>query len=117
MTTISGKSMEGFRESLFRNFQIRTLAHMKRCFPEKCAELEDAMLEELIHYASQRASDYGFVNEREVCKFVDLALLFGRDFDRDPSLDWAQGILLDPDFELATERADELYDQGIACYG
>ena len=74
------------------------------------------MLVELVRYASQRASAYGFVSEQDVCKYVDLTLLFGRDFDRDPSLGWAEAILLDPDFKSPTERAGELYDQGMASY-
>jgi len=113
----SQATVDRFREVLAANFEVRVLKHLNRCFPRECASLEEPALTQLVRNSVRRADHYGFVNERDVCKYVDLALLFGSDFDTDPKLDWAQTILGSPDYGDPGERADDLFDQGMACCG
>ena len=40
-----------------------------------------------------RAAEHGFRSLRDVSRYADVAMLFGRDFDLDEQLGWARGIL------------------------
>ena len=37
----------------------------------------------MVQYGIKRAAVYGFTAKRDVCKYIDLMILFGRDFDTD----------------------------------
>ena len=114
---ISQTTMNRFWEVQWKDFEDRVVKHLNRCFPEASLSFEEPEFRQLIRDSSHRAEYYGFCHERDVCKFIDLAFLFGVDFDRDPALDWAPAILLDPDYDNPSERIDNLYGQGMACYG
>ena len=53
----------------------------------------DAQLRDTIQYGTKRAADYGITDRRDVCKYIDLAVVFGRDFDTDRRSPWAGKIL------------------------
>jgi hypothetical protein len=71
------------------------LLYLTRTLPETCAEWGDQRLREEIGYGLTRAADYGITSERDTARYLELALLLGRDFDTSPTLPWARPILLD----------------------
>jgi hypothetical protein len=46
-----------------------------------------------VHYGVLRAAVYGITAKRDVCKFIDLMIVFGRDFDTEKGSRWARDIL------------------------
>ncbi len=91
MFRIRGEQKRAFREDALRDFEARVLAHVERCFPERHAELGTEEVRAMIRLGIEQAAAFGVVAERDVCKFVDLMLVFGAEFDRE--CDWAREIL------------------------
>ncbi len=88
---------------LIRNNQMRALAdqrtaayesdvadHLKRCFPKECETLGEDGTRETIRFGICRARDHGITAKREVCMYIDLMVVQGRDFDSEP---WASEVL------------------------
>jgi hypothetical protein len=72
-------------------------AHLERCFPDHCSRLRgDSGVRDFIAHGIERARVHGITSQREVCKYIDLMVTLGRDFDTDLALSWAGEILRDP---------------------
>ena len=114
MVMIRRAQMTAFQDAALRDFERRMVLHLSQTFPAVCEPLGDAGVRESIQYGMQRAGSYGIAAERDVCKYIDLMFVFGRDFDKDPSLPWAAGILHDDDLGDASKRMEALSDAGLA---
>jgi hypothetical protein len=76
-----------------QKFEEWMLVHLKRFFPRQCAGGGDQRLREMVQYGIQRAAGYGVTAKRDVCKYIDLMIVFGRDFDTDGRSRWAGAVL------------------------
>jgi hypothetical protein len=85
--------MQAFSQAEVRKFERWMCAHLRKHFAPQCQALSDAHLRELIGYGIERAARHQITTERDVCKFIDLMLVFGRDFDTDAGVAWAAPIL------------------------
>jgi hypothetical protein len=85
--------MEAFSQVEFKKFEDWMVNHLNQFFPAQCLALGNTQVRELIQHGIRRASGYGITTERDVCKFIDLMIVFGRDFDRDEKSAWAGQIL------------------------
>jgi hypothetical protein len=82
MFRMRSEQKQAFRADALHDFEERVVLHVGRCFAERRAALGDDGLRALIRLGIERAGGHGIVAERDVCKFVDLMLVFGADFDR-----------------------------------
>ena len=101
MFKIRKEQVGAFREESIRDFEQQMLDHLQRCFPERWPALGEARARELIRAGIARAARHGIDSEGDVCKLVDLMLVFGADFDERCA--WAKDIWSAP--ELATPHA------------
>src|ERR1700719_2267066 len=85
--------LAAFSQAEVQKFEDRMLTHLRQFFPKQCAALKEPQLHELIQYGIRRAAGHQITSERDVCKFIDLMIVFGRDFDADKKLPWAGRIL------------------------
>lgn len=108
MLTIRKEQMAVFEKVAEDDFENRMLSHIKEFFPEHYERLAESSLREFIHDGVDRAAAYGIEWQPDVCLYIDLMLVFGRDFDRDPALPWASTILNDPEIPGPTARIYEL---------
>jgi hypothetical protein len=76
-----------------RGFIAKMLAHVQEFFPRQCESLGEKQLHEWIEHGINRSSTYRIASERDVCKYVDLMMVFGKAFDQDSQLPWASEIL------------------------
>ena len=53
----------------------------------------EAKLRGTVHYGIQRAAAYGLKAKRDVCKYIDVMIVLGNDFDKDIRLPWVSSIL------------------------
>jgi hypothetical protein len=90
-------------------FEDRMLAHLKKVFSEQSESLGDPKLRETIQYGTQRAAAYHITSERDVCKYIDLMILYGRDFDKDPNLPWAQSVLRNQAIRNPSSKIERLF--------
>jgi len=104
------EQMDAYRTAARRDFEDRVVEHVGRCFPDRLATMGEGGVRELIRFGIQRAAGYGIVAERYVCKFIDLMLVFGLEFDTEQG--WAMEILAVqlPQFR----KMRQLFDRALA---
>ncbi|MGD0363789.1 MAG: hypothetical protein ABSC93_23145 [Bryobacteraceae bacterium] len=93
MLTIRQAQLAVFSQLEVRKFEAWMLGHLKKFFPRQCAAAGDQRLLAIVQYGIQRAAVYGLTAKRDVCKYIDLMIVFGRDFDTDKRTRWAGQIL------------------------
>jgi hypothetical protein len=91
--TIRPSQAAAFSQMEVRKFEAWVLAHLKKFFPAQSASAGDREMEAMVHYGIQRAAAHGITAKRDVCKYIDLMVVFGRDFDTDARHPWAARIL------------------------
>jgi hypothetical protein len=94
---------------MVERFENRMVEHLQHCFPRKCIALTESGLRAEIRHGIQKARGYGFENELEICKYVNLMFIFGRDFDihEEP---WASACRHAGDRRGFKQNWDEAYD-------
>jgi len=91
--TIRPEQLKVFSQAEVRKFEDWVLAHLRRFFARQCDAAGEWHLRKTIQYGIQRAAAYGITDRRDVCKYIDLMVVFGRDFDKDQRLSWSSEIL------------------------
>ena len=114
MLIVRSAQVEALAASAQRDFEERLTAHLKRFFPRPCAVLGEGGLRQLCRDGITRARTYGLRSERDLCKYLNLMLVFGHAFDREQP--WAAEILqlgsapsrrMERLYAVALERAGE----------
>jgi hypothetical protein len=113
MLTIRREQIDAFRRPAILDFENRMIEHIAKFFPKLFAELGEEKMRLTIQYGIKRAESYGIVAERDVCKYVNLMVACGRDFDRDPALPWARRVLNDPRVEAPSDRTEHLVNAAL----
>jgi hypothetical protein len=113
--TIRQTQMEAFSRVEIRKFEDWMINHLTQFFLAQCMALGNTQLRELIQDGIKRAAGYGITTQRDVCKFIDLMIVFGRDFDTDRRNAWAHEILRRDNDPRSKVRA--LHDAAIAYLG
>ncbi len=109
MLTIRKEQLAIFGPLGQKAFEDRMLGHLKKVFPEQSQAIGEPKLRETIQYGTQRAAAYRITSERDVCKYIDLMIFYGRDFDKDPNLPWAQTILQNKAIRDPSSKIERLY--------
>ena len=113
MLTIRKEQMEALSEYKTKMFEDRVVVRVNGLFPEECEALEEPEVREIVQYGIQQAEQYGIVSEGDVCLYIDLMFVFGRDMDKDPELLWANEILNNERLSDPTAKVNRLYDAGL----
>lgn len=90
MLVIRQSQMDALGEPRRESFARRTGDHLRANFPE-CAAMPVEALRAFVDHGVARAASYGIEVERDVCKFLNLMAVFGRNFDVE--LPWAKETL------------------------
>ena len=107
MLTIRREQMRVLGEAMRRRFELQSIARLRAAFPGQTREASDARLLELIRTAIGKAAGYGIATEVDVTRYLEFAILYGRDFDS--KLDWAAKILRTEG--ISGERKMDLIDE------
>lgn len=113
MLAIREEQMGVLEQAVLRDFEDRMVVHLQRFFPQQYAALGNDGICETIQYGIERAKSYGVVDERDVCKYIDLMIVFGRDFDTSPKTPWAGRILNIESLTDPTSKVERLWDEGM----
>ncbi len=108
MLTIRPDQMKVFAQYTTTDFEHRAMDHLRRCFPERTKALDEQRLLKPVRAGIIRAKPYGIETEREVVKYIDLMVIFGREFDTDPKYPEARRILMRKDL-TARSKIEKLY--------
>lgn len=96
-----------------KRFEDSMVEHLKQFFPKYHEIHSEPLLRKVIQYAFERAEDYDFTTQRNVCLYINLVFLLGSNFDRDPQLPWAEQILTDESITNSVTRIDRLNDEAM----
>lgn len=93
MLVIRKTQLDALGAHVTRRFENRLVDHLRRSFPGQTASETDEGLRSICSYGRERARHHGFRSQRDICRYINLMLVFGRDFDRDPRHPWARRTL------------------------
>lgn len=93
MLRIRQTQVDALAQAQMRNFEQWMLVHLMKFFPQPCQKMGEAKALETIRHGVKRARSYGIRTQRDVCKYIDLMIVFGRDFDLDTRYSWAAEVL------------------------
>ena len=119
------EQFQALGEASRQDFEEQMLRHLIKLFPEPCRRLGEDGTRGLIRHGVARAATQELAREAELCKFIELMFMFGRDFDQDPKLPWVSTIFLDSSItdpslrlaricELARQKLGPRFAKGIA---
>ena len=91
--TMREAQMAAFSRVEVQEFNEWMPAHLHKFFPVQCRTAGETHLREIIQYGIKRAASYGFTSQRDVCRYIDLVVVFGRDSDTETGSRWAGEIL------------------------
>ncbi len=94
LLTVRAQQLSALEQEEVRKFERWMVGHLQKFFPQQCSAMGDSQLRDFIQYGIRRASGYGIKAKRDVCKYVDVMLALGRDFDKDPRFPWAARLLV-----------------------
>jgi len=113
MLKLQDAQLDVFRRKALDRYVAELVEHCRKFAPALCATLDDAQLERAVRSGIERARADGF-NERGPVRFyIDLMIVFGAGFSRDPQYPWIAKILEGPGSQL--ERTEALHTR-VAVY-
>ena len=105
MLTIRAEQFAVFSQVAVESFEEWMVRHLNHCFPRRSAIAGDAAIRRMIRSGVKRAATHGMTARRNVCKYIDLMMVFGNGFDTDEGLPWARSILAGPGDSAERMRA------------
>jgi hypothetical protein len=94
-------------------FELWMVTHLRTYFPHRCSHLADAELLAIVRLGVEKGRRYGLAKEADVCRFTDVMLVMGSEFDTDPQMPWAAAILSHTGFAGPESRMEMLHQ--AAC--
>lgn len=95
MLVIRKTQMEALKKAADVSFEEKILIHLNQFFPDAFAAMESSGALQMIRHGIRSAKHHGFKSERNVCKYIDVMVVFGPHFDQSPKFPWAAKILSD----------------------
>ena len=94
--TIRPEQMGVFAQIERQKFQDWIVDHLRRFFPKQCAAAGEQGLRRIVLDGIERAAGHGIKSRSGVCKYIDLMVLLGREFETDQRFPHAANILRQP---------------------
>jgi hypothetical protein len=116
MLRIRGEQMESFSKALGEVFECSLVAHVSRIMPDRCKQLGEDAVRQLIRQGLGAASTFGIDSQYEQSRYVDLAFVLGPGFPAGPEFAWAAEVLNHAG-RTGEQKMDELYRRIKAAAG
>jgi hypothetical protein len=110
MLVIRAEQMKVLAQSVLKRW---IEAHLLRCFPAQCAALGDAGWRAAVTSGMEQALRHGFREPSDICRYVDLVIAFGPDFERRTEFDWTREILGDSEITNPSVRMNRLHAAAV----
>ena len=99
MFVILESQQAAFRASGLAELREVLVAHVRECFPGRCAALGAAALPGHVEDGMRRAAAHGLTLERDISAYVELMVVFGTDFEHDLRFPWARPLTEAPELD------------------
>lgn len=113
MLRLSPAQLQAIEQAQVHTSYNQLAAHCRTYYPDAVSHLSDTALIEQLQHCQQRAQAYGLTSRRDLYRFVNLALSFGWEFDRDAKLPWMRQYLTDPRVDSPALRLELLVQYAI----
>jgi len=113
MLTIRKEQMQALNRVTMEEFEVDMVRHLMHFFPNECAAMGDKTIRAHVRDAISRAREYDVTCERDLCEYLNLAMIYGWDFDADPELEWMRDFLIDPEVADPGERMRRLHAEAL----
>lgn len=111
MFTIRKEQIYKLKEISINEFVLDMIDHVRIYFPEETEPFDNESLEEFIRKILEKAKSYDLKSERDVCKFINLVMVFGFDFDTNSDTIWMYKMLTDESEPNPVVRLNDCYNQ------
>lgn len=111
MLIIRQEQMEVLKEYMTKRFEDLMVSHLNVYFSKECQALGEEEVRKKIRDGIDQAKTHGIMIERDVSRYINLILLFGSNFDKDPAFPWAGNILKDESIGGPSQRMNMLYEE------
>lgn len=95
-----------------RAAEERALKHLRRCVPQTCESMPETTLREIVARGHALANRYGFRDEFDFFRYLNLMFVLGFDFDTDARYPWAARSLNRQDM-TGRPKMDALMDRAL----
>jgi hypothetical protein len=113
MLTIRNAQLARFGSEQRRQFIAAMCRYLREQFHDELWAVDGVSLHRDVDAAIHRAESYGLHSERDCCRYLNLAVTYGWDFDSQPQNDWMRKILTDTQVTSPSQRLHRLVDQCI----
>lgn len=98
-------------------FEDQLLKHFREHYPQDCRRAGAGQVRKLIRMGVAQAGGHRYMSQREVGYYVNLMLMLGCDFDRDPQIPWMCGQLNNLSIESGLERIQKAFASALHYLG
>jgi hypothetical protein len=113
MLTIRKEQIRVFDEMAMKQFIESMVIHVKKHFPEESKLMDDEQLKNHVRNVISTGKKYELVSERDICKYLNLSMHFGKDFDKNPENEWMITMLMDGSEPNPSIRINKLYKEAL----
>ncbi len=92
-------------------FEREMVQHIARYFPERFLMMEEPAAMEVVRMSIARCAEHNVEARRDVCLFLNCALVLGSGFASDPKFSWAAELLAMSGTKDASERMTAVRDR------
>lgn len=110
MLVIRSQQMDTFRGYMSNQFATLLMACITDLFPDASTGLDAQEMHVTIQWGIKRTRQYQFTSQNSIAKYIFLTFLFGKDFEKDPTLSWMHAILNDNDIDSPDLKMDKIFD-------
>jgi hypothetical protein len=115
MLRIRTEQLDALRAPALDDFIEEMMLHVHEYFPKESMALGLSAVRERIEDGIKRAEAHGVTSPRGVCKYINMMMTFGPDFDTHPdTAPWVKPILDDPEVPDGTARMDILSEKALS---
>jgi len=94
-------------------FELQLGRHFARFYPRECRLAGNSQVQKLVGMGIQRALRHGYTAQREASLYINLMIILGCDFDRDPQIPWAAQQLDDERIRGRFRRIQRVHQSAI----
>jgi hypothetical protein len=110
MFAIRKEQFAVFERHEIAKFEGPCYLRLNEVFPGQCQDLGETRVRDMIRYGIQRAASYEIGASDDVRTYIDVMMLLGRDFDKDPNYPWARKLLCDENLKDPSVRVARVHE-------
>ena len=115
MLRIRTEQLDALRAPALDDFIDEMMLHVHEYFPKESMALGLEAVRARVEDGIKRAEAHGVTSPRAVCKYINMIMTFGPDFDTHPdTAPWVRPILVDPEVPDGTARMDILSEKALS---